>query len=64
MLDAELEKYRATCLTLCDRLLYAIEQNREAADGFCNGEIHQAYTSVNDKVAGELRNTKSKIRNL
>jgi hypothetical protein len=63
-LEEEVEKYKAACITLCDRLLYAMERNREDADGFCNGEIHKSYTTINDKVAGKIRNTKTKIKKL
>ena len=63
-MEEEVEKYRADCLALCNRLLYEMERNRDDADLFCSGEIHKAYVTVNDKVAEQVRNIKAKIRQL
>lgn len=63
-MEQEVEQYRDTCLALCNKLLVASEENKEAADRFCNGQIHQAYVTVNDAVAGKIRKIRTKIQNL
>lgn len=63
-MEQEVEQYRAACMALCNNLLVAFEENREAADGFCNGEIHKAYVTVNEAAAGKARRIKAKIQNL
>ena len=63
-MEQEVEQYRDACMALCNNLLVAFEENREAADRFCNGEIHQTYVTVNDAVAGKIRKIKTKIQNL
>ena len=63
-MEEEVEKYRADCLALCNRLLYEMERNRDDADLFCSGEIHKAYVTANENVAEQVRNIKAKIRQL
>lgn len=63
-MEQEVEQYRDVCLALCNNLLVAFEENREEADRFCSGEIHKAYVSVNEKVAGKVRQIRIRIRNL
>lgn len=63
-MEQEVEQYREACVALCNKLLAALEENQEAADRFCNGEIHKAYVAVNDKVAGQVRQVETKIKNL
>ena len=63
-MEQEVEQYRDTCMALCNNLLVAFEDNRESADRFCNGEIHKAYVTANEAVAGKIRKIKIKIQNL
>lgn len=63
-MEQEAEQYRDTCLALCNKLLISIEENREAAGRFCNEEIYKTYVSVNEQVAGQVRQIKRKIQSL
>ena len=63
-MDAELEMHRERCMALCNKLMRAMNQNREDADRFCGGDIHKAYVSVNEKVNDKVHSTYAKIRNL
>lgn len=63
-MEQEVEQYRDVCLALCNNLLVAFEENQEAADQFCNGEIHKAYVTVNEKVTGKVRQIRTKIKSL
>lgn len=63
-MEQEVEQHRDACIALCNNLLVAFEENREAADRFCAGEIHKTYVSVNEAVAEKIRKIKRKIQNL
>ena len=60
----EVEKNRQISLSLCDRLLALIEENREDAHAFFGGEVHSAYVKANDKAKSKTRSIKNQIRNL
>lgn len=63
-MEQEVEQYRDICMALCNKLMVALEENQEAANRFCNGEINKAYISVNDKVIEKVRRIRTKIKNL
>lgn len=60
----ELEQCRLDSLSLCDRLLAALEENREDAHSFFAGELYQAYDAATDKAKNKVKKIRSKIRNL
>lgn len=60
----ELEQCRLDSLLLCDRLLAALEENREDAHLFFGGEVYQAYDAATDKAKNKVQRIRSKIRNL
>lgn len=63
-MQEELEQCRADSLLLCDRLLAALEGNRDDAHSFFAGELYQAYSAATMKAKDKVRSIKSKIRNL
>lgn len=63
-MEQEVEQYRDVCMALCNKLMVALEENQEAANRFCNGEINKAYISVNDKVVEKVRQIRTKIKKL
>jgi hypothetical protein len=63
-MQEELEQCRSDCLSLCDRLLTALEENREDANSFFAGEVHQAYDAATDRAKQKVKRIKTKIRNL
>ena len=60
----ELEQCKSESLALCDRLLAALEDNRDAARSFFAGELYQAYDAATDKAENQVKKIRSKIRNL
>ena len=63
-MQEELEQRRSDSLSLCDRLLVALEENREDAYSFFGGDVYQAYIAATDKAKSKVKKIKSKIRNL
>jgi uncharacterized protein YukE len=59
-----LEQCRSDALILCDRLLAALAENREDANSFFAGELHQAYDAATDKAENKVVRIKNMIRNL
>lgn len=60
----ELEQCRLECLSLCDRLLVALEENQEDAHSFFGGELYQAYDAATDKAKNKVKKIRNKIKNL
>lgn len=63
-MQEELERNRADSLTLCNRLLNALDQNRDDAHSFFAGEVLRAYDTATQKATNKMQKIKSKIRNL
>ena len=63
-MQEELEQYRSYCLSLCNRLLAALEENRDDAHSFFAGEVYQAYASANEKAKNKVTKIRNKLRNL
>lgn len=63
-MQEELERFRLVNLSLCDRLLAMLEENREEARLFFGGELYQAYDTVTDKAKNKIHVIRNKLRNL
>ena len=63
-MQREMEQCKAESLALCDRLLTALENNREDARSFFAGEVHQAYDSATEKAKNKAQKIRNKLRNL
>ncbi len=63
-MEQEVEQYRDVCLALCNNLLVAFEENQEEAERFFGGELQKTYVTVNEKVAGKIRQIRTKIKSL
>ena len=63
-MQEELEQSRSDALSLCDRLLAALEKNQEDGRSFFAGEVHQAYDAATDKAINKVQKIRNKIRNL
>ena len=63
-MQEELEQCRLESLSLCDRLLVALEENQEDAHLFFAGEVYQAYDSATDKAKNKVKKIRNKLRNL
>lgn len=59
-----LEQGRLDSLSLCERLLVALEENREDAHSFLAGDVYQAYDAATEKAKNSVQRIRSKIRNL
>ena len=59
-----LEQGRSDSLILCDRLLAALEENREDAHSFFAGEVRRAYDAATEKAKNKVQNIRNKIRSL
>ena len=64
IMQEELEQCRSECLLLCDRLLSALEENREDAYLFFGGEVYPVYDAATDKAKNKVREIRNKVRNL
>lgn len=60
----KLEQCRSDGVSLCDRLLDAMKENREDAHSFFAGELYQAYVDATDKARSKVKSIRIKIRNL
>ena len=60
----EVEQYKANCLTLCNKLLSALEENRMDATRFFGEDIYRSYAAATDRVISETKQVRNKIRNL
>ena len=63
-MQEELEQCRLGSLSLCDRLLVLLEENREDAHSFFGGEVYQAYDTTTEKAKNNVQRIRNKIRNL
>ena len=63
-MQGEMEQCRADTLALCNRLLTALENNRDDARAFFAGEVHQAYDSATEKAENKVRQIRNKLRSL
>ena len=63
-MEQEVEQYRDVCLALCNSLLVGFEENQEDTERFFGGELKKTYVTVNEKVAGKIRQIRSKIKSL
>ena len=60
----DLEQCRTDSVSLCDRLLTALEENREDARLFFGGEVYRAYETATERAKNKVKKIKSEIRNL
>lgn len=63
-MEEELEKYRANCLWLCEKLMADLSRNQSDAHRIFGGEVYKAYLSATDKAIEKARKSRNKIRNL
>lgn len=63
-MQEEMEQWRLDSLSLCDRLLVLLEENREDACSFFGGEVFQDYVTATEKAKNKVQKIRSKIRNL
>ena len=63
-MQEELEQLRVESLSLCNRLLTLLEENREDAYSFFGGEVYQSYTDATEKAKNKAQKIRSKIRSL
>ena len=63
-MQEKLEQCRADSLSLCSRLLAALEEDREDARSFFAGDVYQAYDSAAELAKNKVRNIRNNIINL
>lgn len=61
--EIEMAKYKARSLSLCEKLLHELRENRDDADLFFGGDIHKAYVNATDTAVNEVINIRARIRN-
>lgn len=63
-MEKELEQCKLESLSLCDRILIALEGNREEANLFFSGKVLQAYDAATEKAKNKVKRIKNAITNL
>ena len=63
-MEQERQRLKDESLYLCNRLINALDENKDDADAFLGGDVYKAYIEATESAVNKANIAKNKIRNL